>query len=71
VKGNDRCLVPLENDEVQTIGERELSDPFFEIFQRLRREQQRAQDEYGGTEGGGSHAASTIVTGGGGIGFQP
>ena len=37
VKGHHRRLVPLENDEVQPVGEREFSDAFFEIFQGLRR----------------------------------
>ena len=44
VERDHRRLMPLENDEVQSVGERELGDALFKILQGLRREQQRAQE---------------------------
>jgi hypothetical protein len=46
--------VPLENDEVQTVSEREFGNSFFELFKILRRAAQRRQENYG-EELGGNH----------------
>ena len=54
VEGNHRRLVPLENDEVQTVSERELGNSLFELFKILRRDAQRQQEKYG-EELGGTH----------------
>ena len=43
VEGNDRRLVPLENDEVQAVGEGEFGDALLKVLQRLRNQRQRAQ----------------------------
>ena len=47
VERDDRRFVPLENDEVQPVGKRELGDALFEILERLRdqREREHQQEE--------------------------
>ena len=41
MEGDNGRFVPLENNEMQTVPQRELSDVFFEFLEVLRRGEER------------------------------
>jgi hypothetical protein len=60
VKGDHGSFVPLENDEVEAVGQRELGDALFEILEGLGAERKRAHEQEEEFCSGGFHAGSWL-----------